>query len=68
MHNVGKIHKEKVQIYYQNWITEKTKALAQKASNDYKKRKDKRAINIQSHFALVSLPQAFNLPPPTSII
>ena len=68
MHNVGKIHKEKVQIFYQNWINEKTKVLALKASNDYKKRKEKRAIKSQSHFALVSLPQAFNLPPPTSMI
>ena len=28
--------------------------------------KKKRAINIQSHFALVSLPELFNLPPPST--
>lgn len=66
MHNVGKIHKEKVQMYFQKWFNEKTQELADKTKSALKKRKAKRAINIHSHFALVSLPSSFNLPPPTS--
>ncbi len=33
MHNVGKIHKEKVKIYYQNWMNSKAQEMIDKVNH-----------------------------------